>query len=137
MLTDKQQQVVNFDKTLFEYSLKNKTFLPVVFVIKLQFSKISVNMSKGHTYFEEFTLWILIKKSLNFEYSLKKKPFCSSLPDQLSRFMPNTFLLAHFWHLLIQYMLYRHFIPMDIFWFIIFVWTFQYYGQFATWFFYT
>ena len=96
MLTDKQQQVVNFDKTLFEYSLKNKTFLPIVFVIKLQLSKISVNMSKGHTYFEEFTLWILIKKNSNFEYSLKKKPFCSSLPDQLSRFMPNTFLLAHF-----------------------------------------
>ena len=29
------------------------------------------------------------------------------------------------------------FYPMDIFWFIKFVWTFHYYGQFAIWFFYT
>ena len=40
----------------FEYSFKNISFLPVVFVIKLQLSKISVNTSKGHSYFEEFSL---------------------------------------------------------------------------------
>ena len=31
------------------------------FVIKIQQSKITVNKSKDHSYFEEFTLWILIK----------------------------------------------------------------------------
>ena len=43
-------------------SLKTETFLTVVFVIQLQLPKISINTSRQHSYFEEFTLWILISK---------------------------------------------------------------------------
>jgi hypothetical protein len=49
---------VDFDKTHLDIYSRIK---PVVFVIKLRLSKISVNTSKGHSYFEEFTLWIFIK----------------------------------------------------------------------------
>ena len=70
--------------------------MSVVFAIKLQLSKISVNTSKGHSYFEEFTLLILIKHTC--------------IPTSIKYPILWTIFYTY-GHFLIQYILYGHFIP--------------------------
>ena len=45
-----------------------------MFVIKIHLSKITVNKSKDHSYFEEFTLWIMIK---HIDIQSRITPLCN------------------------------------------------------------
>ena len=78
--------------------------MPVVFVIKLQLSKISVKTSKGHKYFEEFTLWILIKHILIFNIHSRIKSFFPASLINWAGYAQHIF----------ESNMYGHFIPIDI-----------------------
>ena len=78
--------------------------MSVVFVIKLQLSKISVKTSKGHKYFEEFTLWILIKHILIFNIHSRIKSFFPASLINWAGYAQHIF----------ESNMYGHFIPIDI-----------------------
>ena len=75
-----------------------------MFVIKLQLSKISVKTSKGHKYFEEFTLWILIKHILIFNIHSRIKSFFPASLINWAGYAQHIF----------ESNMYGHFIPIDI-----------------------
>ena len=94
---------------MFEYSFKNKTFWPVVFVIKFQLSKISVNTSKDHCYFEEFVTFLLTPS----DFQAFRHPFYFASTNY-----PILWTFLHIW---------TFSNPIFI------VWTFYSYGHFPIW----